>query len=84
MTDIEPEYSESELAAMQAENIALKAELAKKDEETKQKLKKMEEANYVYTYVIYCIQRQRIIQRAKTGCGRCDVWKSTHLQDFGY
>jgi hypothetical protein len=37
MTDIEPDYSESELATMQAENIALKKQLAEKDAENRER-----------------------------------------------
>ena len=94
----EPEYSESELVAMQAENIALRAELKKaekkvekaeqdvknvKQESVKQIAKERETASR-FAYVLYCVQRQRIIQRAKVGCGQCDIWSSTHLEDYGY
>jgi hypothetical protein len=35
MTDIEPDHPETELATMQAENIALKKQLAEKDAENR-------------------------------------------------
>jgi hypothetical protein len=25
-------------------------------------------------YVLYCIQRQRIMKRASVGCGQCNIW----------
>jgi uncharacterized small protein (DUF1192 family) len=74
------ELSESELAAMQAEIDALKAELAKlddelvkKDADTEKKLKNMSAQHYVEMYVLYCIQRQRIMKRASVGCGQCNI-----------
>jgi hypothetical protein len=91
MTDIEPDYSESELATMQAENIALKKQLAEKDAENREiggdaggegyrNREETEEQGcterYNY-YVLYCIQRQRIMQRAIVGCGQCDIWSSS-------
>jgi hypothetical protein len=96
MTDIEPDYSESELATMQAENIALKKQLAEKDakprnwrryaggegyrnrEETEIRMHR----TYIY-YVRYCIQRQRIMQRAIVGCVNV-ISGARHLHDYGY
>lgn len=36
------------------------------------------------TYVLYIVQRVRIMKRASGGCGNCNIWNSTHLNDFGY
>jgi hypothetical protein len=79
--------TESEIAAMQTEEIkALKAQLAKKDKKLAKKDKELENVvaqHYIEKYVLYCIQRQRIMKRALAGCGQCTIWNSTHLQDYG-
>jgi hypothetical protein len=38
----------------------------------------------VQTYVLYIIQRQRIMRNSSRVCRSCDAWTSTHLSDFGY
>lgn len=37
-----------------------------------------------FSYVLYTMQRRRIMQRSFGSCRNCRSWEQTHLQDFGH
>ena len=76
----EKEEIEALKRALKEKDLELKEKLKEKDLELKEKERKQN----ALMYVLYSIQRFRILDGNFGSCSVCTAWDSSHLRDFGY